>query len=138
MLNIHLKIKANRYDIIKDIYSITARDKINSVCIYENDFIMDRILNEMTLGELWRFFLNMFNLYKDNFAIIRSSEYYNWNVVNSWYFDSKPIVVSANNIAISLPRKIRDRYFINDLMNPWKYIVDPDLYTREREYNAEA
>ena len=41
MLNIHLKIKACKYEIIKDMYSLSARDKINSVCIYENDFIIN-------------------------------------------------------------------------------------------------
>lgn len=127
-MNIHLKIKANPYDIIRDIYSITARDKINSVCVYENDFIMDRILNDLTLWDIGRFFLNMFNIYSNDFTIVKSSEYYNGNVINSWHFDSKPIAVSTHNIAISLPRKVRDKYFVRDLMNPEKFIVNPDLY----------
>lgn len=127
MLNIHLKIKACKYEIIKDIYSLSARDKINSVCIYENDFIMDRILNEMSLGDIWRFLLNMFNLYSDQFSIVRSSEYYNWNVISSFYFDSKPIVVSTHNIAISVPKHIREKYFLLDLITK-KFSINPDLY----------
>lgn len=128
MIDIHLKIKAYPYDIIRDIYSITARDKINSVMIYENDFIMDRILNDMNLWEIWRFLLNMFNFYSNDFTIVKSSEFYNGSVVNSFHFDSKPIAVSTHNIAISLPRKIRDKYFIRDFANPEKFIVNPDLY----------
>lgn len=127
MLNIHLKIKACKYEIIKDMYSLSARDKINSVCIYENDFIMDRILNEMSLGDIWRFLLNMFNLYSDQFSIVRSSEYYNWNVISSFYFDSKPIVVSTHNIAISVPKHIREKYFLLDLITK-KFSINPDLY----------
>lgn len=127
MLSIHLKIKAFKYEIYKDIYSISARDKINSVQIYETDFIMDRILNEMDLGDIWRFLLNMFNIYKWEFKVVYSSEYYNWNIIKSCYFKSDPIIVSANNIAISLPKKIRDKYFIIDPMDQ-KWKVDPDLY----------
>ena len=134
MINIHLKIKAFRYDIIKDPYSISARDKINSVQIYETDFIMDRILNDLSLGEVGRFLLNMFNIYWSQFSMVKTSEYYNWNVLNSFYFKSNPIIVSAHNIAISLPKKIRDKYFILDILNDNKYIVNPDLYLMEREY----
>lgn len=134
MLNIHLKIRAFKYEIIKDPYSISARDKINSVQIYETDFIMDRILNDLSLGEIWRFLLNMFNIYGSNFTMVRSSEYYNWNIINSFYFTSKPIAVSAHNIAISLPRKIRDKYFVPDVLNDWKYVINPDLYVIDREY----
>lgn len=125
MLSCDLKIKAVKYDIIKDIYSLSARDKINSVCVYENDFVMDRILNDMNLWEIGRFLLNMFNLYSNMFSIVRSSEYYNWNIINSFYFDSKPITVSEHNIAISLPRRLREKYFIN---LDWKWKIDPDLY----------
>ena len=133
MLNIHLKIKAFKYEIIKDPYSISARDKINSIQIYETDFIMDRILNDLSLGEIWRFLLNMFNIYGSNFTMVRSSEYYNGNIINSFYFQSKPIAVSTHNIAISLPRKIRDKYFIIDTLGSWKYTINPDLYLMERE-----
>ena len=77
MINIHLKIKAFKYEIYKDPYSLSARDKINSVQIYETDFIMDRILNDMDLWDIWRFLLNMFKLYSDQFVVMRSSEYYN-------------------------------------------------------------
>lgn len=133
MINIHLKIKACKYDIIKDMYSLSARDKINSVMIYETDFIMDRILNDMSLGDIWRFLLNMFNLYGSQFTMIRSSEYYNWNVINSFYFDSRPIAVSAHNIAISLSRGIRDKYFMVDTFGDWKFIINPDLYLKERQ-----
>ena len=80
MINIHLKIKAFKYEIYKDFYSLSARDKINSVQIYETDFIMDRILNDMDLWEIGRFLLNMFNLYSKDFTVMHSSEYYNWNV----------------------------------------------------------
>ena len=132
MINIHLKIRAFKYEIIKDPYSISARDKINSVQIYETDFIMDRILNDLSLGEIWRFLLNMFNIYGSNFTMVRSSEYYNWNIINSFYFTSKPIAVSSHNIAISLPRNIRDKYFIVDTLNDWKYCINPDLYLMER------
>lgn len=134
MLNIHLKIKACKYDIIKDFYSLSARDKINSVCIYENDFIMDRILNDMDLWEIWRFLLNMFNLYSTDFSIVKSSEYYNWSIINSRYFDSKPIVVSTHNIAVSLPKRLRDKYFIMELTSN-KYIINPDLYLMKYEEN---
>lgn len=133
MINIHLKIKAFKYDIYKDFYSLSARDKINSVQIYETDFIMDRILNEMDLWDIWRFLLNMFNLYGSQFTMMSSSEYYNWNIINSMYFTSKPIIVSANNIAISLPAKIRNKYFICDPMD-WKWKVNPDLYVNDRRY----
>lgn len=136
MINIHLKIKACRYDIIKDMYSISARDKINSVMIYETDFIMDRILNDMSLGDIWRFLLNMFNLYGSQFTCVRSSEYYNWNVINSFYFDSRPIAVSAHNIAMSIPRSIRDKYFMVDTFGDWKFIINPDLYLTERQHEA--
>lgn len=134
MLNIHLKIKAFKYEIYKDIYSISARDKINSVQIYETDFIMDRILNEMDLWEIGRFLLNMFNLYSWEFKTIYSSEYYNWNIIKCCYFTSNPIIVSANNIAISLPSKIRKKYFV---CNPWdwKWFVNPDLYILAPEEN---
>lgn len=130
MKDIDLKIKAYPYDMIRDIYNITARDKVNSVMIYENDFIMDRILNDIDLWEIWRFLLNMFNLYSNEFSIVRSSEFYNGSVINSWHFESKPIAVSTHNIAISLPRKIRDKYFIKDWANPDKFIVNPDLYLK--------
>ncbi len=133
MINIHLKIKAFKYEIYKDFYSLSARDKINSVQIYETDFIMDRILNEMDLGDIWRFLLNMFNLYGSQFTMMSSSEYYNWNIINSMYFTSKPIIVSANNIAISLPSKIRNKYFVCDPMD-WKRKVNPDLYVIDRKY----
>lgn len=136
MINIHLKIKACKYEIIKDMYSISARDKINSVMVYETDFIMDRILNDLSLGEIWRFLLNMFNLYGSQFTIVRSSEYYNWNVVNSFYFDSKPIAVSAHNIAISLPKHVRDKYFKVDMFGGWKFIINPDLYLIDRQDEA--
>ena len=136
MINIHLKIKACKYDIIKDMYSLSARDKINSVMIYETDFIMDRILNDMSLGDIWRFLLNMFNLYGSQFTMIRSSEYYNWNVINSFYFDSRPIAVSAHNIAISLPRDIRDKYFMVDTFGDWKFIINPDLYLKEKQHEV--
>lgn len=135
MLNIHLKIKAYKYEIMKDPYSLSARDKINSVWVYENDFIMDRILNELNLWEIGRFLLNMFNLYSDQFTVVKSSEYYNWNVVNSFYFDSKPIAVSSHNIAISLPKKIRDKYFILDVFTK-KYSINPDLYLDRKENEA--
>lgn len=130
MINVHLKIKAYKYEIYKDVYSISARDKINSVQIYETDFIMDRILNEMSLGEIWRFLLNMFVLYSNEFSVVRSSEYYNWNVINTFYFQSKPIVVSTHNIAISLPKRLRDKYFLVDMFSK-KYSINPDLYIME-------
>lgn len=130
MINVHLKIKAYKYEIYKDVYSISARDKINSVQIYETDFIMDRILNEMSLGEIWRFLLNMFVLYSNEFSVVRSSEYYNWNVINTFYFQSKPIVVSTHNIAISLPKRLRDKYFLVDIFSK-KYSINPDLYIME-------
>lgn len=136
MINVHLKIKAYKYEIYKDIYSISARDKINSIQIYETDFIMDRILNEMDLGEIWRFLLNMFALYWNEFSIVRSSEYYNWNVVNTFYFQSKPIVVSTHNIAISLPKRLRDKYFLIDMFSK-KYSINPDLYIMQVR-NGEA
>ena len=133
MINIHLKIKAFKYEIYKDFYSLSARDKINSVQIYETDFIMDRILNDLDLGDIGRFLLNMFNLYSNQFTLMHSSEYYNWNVVNALYFQSKPIAVSANNIAISLPAKVRNKYFICDPVD-WKWGINPDLYLMERKY----
>lgn len=135
MINIHLKIKAVKYEIYRDFYSLTARDKINSVWIYETDFIMDRILNDMNLWEIWRFLLNMFNLYSTQFKLLNSSEYYNGSVMSCIYFQSHPIIVSANNIAISLPSRLRKKYFI---INPWdwKYSVDPDLYFNQEEDEA--
>ena len=135
MLKCYLLIKAVRYDIIKDIYSLSARDKINSVCVYENDFIMDRILNDMNLAEIGRFLLNMFNLYSNMFSVVKSSEYYNWSVINSFYFDSKPILVSPHNVAISLPRRLREKYFVVD--SNWKWDVDPDLYLNREENDSE-
>jgi len=134
MLNVHCKIKACKYDIYKDFYTLSARDKINSVEVYESDFIMDRILNDMELWDIWRFLLSMFNKYSKQFNIVKSSEYYNWNVLNSYYFKSKPITVSAHDIAVSIPSKIRKKYFIPDIMNDWKYVINPDLYVNERKY----
>ena len=135
MLNIHLKIKAFKYEIYKDVYSISARDKINSVQIYETDFIMDRVLNEMDLSEIGKFLLNMFNLYQSQFRVVYSTEYYNGNIIKSCYFKSDPIIVSVNNIAISLPAKLRKKYFICDpLDQKWK--VNPDLYLLPREENG--
>lgn len=127
MLNIHLTIKACKYEIMKDMYSLSARDKINSIMIYENDFIMDRILNDMDLWEIWRFLLKMFDLYHSEFKVIRASELYNWSIVNYIYFDSKPIPVSANNIAIALPKRVREKYFSMDIISQ-KYVVNSDLY----------
>ena len=132
MLNVHLKIKAFKYEIYKDIYSISVRDKINSVQVYETDFIMDKILNDLTLAQTWKFLLNMFNLYSWEFKTIYSSEYYNWNIIKCCYFDSKPIIVSAHNIAISLPSNVRNKYFICDCLDK-KYKIDPDLYFKDEE-----
>lgn len=134
MLNIHLKIKAYKYEIYKDYYSISARDKINSVQVYETDFIMDRILNEMDLWDIGRFLLKMFDLYSGQFQCIQSSEYYNGSVIHTMYFTSKPIPVSANNIAISLPKQIRNKYFICDPLD-WRRKINPDLYVIDRKYN---
>ena len=127
MISIHLKIQAVKYEIYRDSFNLSARDKINSVWIYETDFIMDRILNDMSLGDIWKFLLNMFNLYSWEFKEIRSSEYFNGSVMSCLYFKSNPIIVSPNNIAISLPAKLRKKYFI---MNPWDwyYKINPDLY----------
>lgn len=127
MLNIHLKIIAVKYEIYRDVYNLSARDRINSVWIYENDFIMDRILNDLTLGEVWRFLLNMFNIYSWEFTRVESSEFFNGSVIHSFYFKSKPIPVSVHDIAISLPGKIRKKYFIMDFISE-KYQVNPDLY----------
>lgn len=135
MINVLLKIKAFKYEIYKDFYSLSARDKINSVQVYETNFIMDRILNDLDLWEVGRFLLNMFNLYSNEFSLMRNSEYYNWNVVNTLYFQSKPIIVSENNIAISLPSKVRNKYFVCDPMD-WKRKINPDLYVIDRKYNG--
>lgn len=130
MLNIHLKIIAVKYEIYRDVYNLSARDRINSIGIYENDFIMDRILNELTLWEAWKFLLNMFNLYSWEFTRVESSEFYNGSVIHSFYFKSKPIPVAVHNIAISLPSKVRKKYFIMDCLEQ-KYKVNPDLYLIE-------
>ena len=132
MLSIHLKVIAVKYDIYRDVYNLSARDRINSIGIYETDFIMDRILNDLTLWEVWKFLLNMFNLYSWEFTRIESSEYYNGSVLHSFYFKSKPIPVSVHNIAISLPKKIRDKYFIIDCLEQ-KYKLNPDLYFIDEE-----
>ena len=76
MINILLKIKAFKYEIYKDFYSLSARDKINSVQIYETDFIMDRILNDMDLWDIGRFLLNMFNLYSKDFTLMEFNPHY--------------------------------------------------------------
>lgn len=136
MLNIHLKIKAFKYEIYKDIYSISARDKINSIQVYETDFIMDRILNDMDLWQIGRFLLNMFNLYSSQFKTVYSSEYYNGNIIKCVYFKSDPIIVSPHNIAISLPANIRNKYFICDPMDQ-KWKIDPDLYLFPKDNNNE-
>lgn len=131
-MNIHLKIIAVKYEIYRDCYNLSARDKINSVWIYENDFIMDRVLNDLSLAEVWRFLLNMFNIYSWEFTRVESSEFFNGSVIHSFYFKSKPIPVSVHNIAISLPAKIRNKYFIMDVINQ-KYQVNPDLYLIDEE-----
>lgn len=135
MLNIHLKIIAVKYEIYRDVYNLSARDRINSVWIYENDFIMDRILNDMTMGEIWRFLLSMFNIYSWEFTRVESSEFFNGSILHCFYFKSKPIPVSAHNIAVSLPEKVRKRYFIMDPLQK-AYRVNPDLYFDD--YNDEA
>lgn len=132
MLNIHLKIIAVKYEIYRDVYNLSARDRINSVWIYENDFIMDRIFDDLTLWQVWKFLLNMFNIYSWEFTRIESSEYFNGSVMHCFYFKSKPISVSAHNIAISLPAKVRNKYFIIDVMTQ-KYQVNPDLYLIDEE-----
>lgn len=132
MLNIHLKIKAFKYEIYKDIYSISARDKINSIQVYETDFIMDRILNEMDLWEIGNFLLNLFNIYSWEFKTVYSSEYYNGNIVRCCYFKSDPIIVSPNNIARCVPARLRKKYFVCEV-GTWKYIVNPDLYILPNE-----
>ena len=136
MLNIHLKIKAFKYEIYKDIYSISARDKINSIQVYETDFIMDRILNEMDLWEIGNFLLSMFNIYSWEFKTVYSSEYYNGNIVRCCYFKSDPIIVSPNNIAVSLPSRLRKKYFVVE-MGTWKYVINPDLYLMPKENDLE-
>lgn len=130
MLNIHLKIIAQKYEIYKDVYNLSARDRINSISIYENDFIMDRILNDLTLWQVWRFLLNMFNIYSWEFVRVESSEYFNGSVIHTFYFKSKPISVSTHNIAISIPKEVRKKYFIIDVLEQ-KYKLNPDLYLIE-------
>ena len=136
MLNIHLKVIAVKYEIYRDVYNLSARDRINSIWIYENDFIMDRILNDLTMAEVWRFLLNMFNIYSWEFTRVESSEFFNGSVIHSFYFRSKPIPVSVHNIAISLPAKVRKKYFIMDTLEQ-KYKVNPDLYLNEDHGEAE-
>lgn len=75
----------------------------------------------------------MFNLYGSQFNLMQSSEVYNGGVINCIYFTSKPISVSTHNIAISLPAKIRNKYFICDPLDQRRKI-NPDLYVIERKY----
>lgn len=133
MLNIHLKVIAFKYEIYRDVYNLSARDRINSISIYETDFIMDRILNDLTMSEVWRFLLNMFNIYSWEFTRVESSEFFNGSVIHSFYFKSKPIPVSVHNIAISLPAKVRKKYFIMDTFEQ-KYKVNPDLYLIDEDH----
>lgn len=79
------------------------------------------------MGEIWRFLLSMFNIYSWEFTRVESSEYYNGSIMHCFYFKSKPIPVSVHNIAISLPEKVRKKYFIMDVLEK-KYRVNPDLY----------
>ena len=53
--------------------------------VYETDFIMDRILNDLSLPvDLTLSYWISSMAHQFTYC---SSEYYNWNVVNSFYFD---------------------------------------------------
>ena len=108
-------------------WKLNSRWKINSVWFYDYDYFFDKILSEMSLDQINKFKLNLFNSHKHLLSCIRVSQIINGDVLDWYSIPSCSFDIPADNLADCIPsRSIRDRYFEYDCLRE-RYYIKPSF-----------
>lgn len=110
-------------------WKLDSRWKINSVWFYDYDYFFEKILNEMSLNEINKFKLNLFNSYRQNLSCIKVCQFINWEVLDWYSIPSIEINIPSDCIAECIPsRSIRDKYFEYDCLREKYHIKSSFIY----------
>lgn len=110
-------------------WKLDSRWKINSVWFYDYDYFFEKVLNEMSLNEINKFKLNLFNSYRQNLSCIKVCQFINWEVLDWYSIPSVEINIPSDFIAECIPsRKIRDKYFEYDVLREKYYVKSSFIY----------
>lgn len=108
-------------------WKLNARGKINSVWFYDYDLFFEKVLQGMSIGDINRFKLNLFEWYKSQLSCIKVSQFVNGDVKDWYSIISCDFNVPSNAIARCVPsRSIRDKFFEYDCLRE-KYYVKSDF-----------
>lgn len=108
-------------------WKLDARWKINSVRFYDYDFFFWKILQGLSIAEIDKFKLNLFECYKHWLSWLRASQFVNGDVLDWYMIPSSDIPVPSDCLASCIPnRKVRDKYFEYDVLRE-KYYIKPSF-----------
>lgn len=108
-------------------WKLDSRWKINSVWFYDYDYFFEKLLNDMSLNDINKFKLNLFNSYKQHLSCVKVCQYINWETFDWYCIPSLDIDIPWDCIACCVPnRKVRDKYFEYDCLRE-RYYIKPSF-----------
>lgn len=108
---------------------LDSRGKISSVWFYDYDLFFEKILWDMSINDINKFKLNLFNGYKQHLSCIKISQFVNSELLEWYSIPSCNFEVTSDVIANCIPnRKIRDKYFEYDCLRERYYVKSSFIF----------
>ena len=110
-------------------WKLDARWKINSVWFEDYDYFFEKILSDLTIWEINKFKLNLFECCKDNLTRLKVSQIINGDCLDWYLIAQESFDIPNDIIARCIPtRWIRNKYFDYDCLKEKYYIKSDFIY----------